>query len=79
MFPNSEVVTMFIHLSHSLTFLTLISAQILTHSYPTPRKITQAMYQGIGVFLVECVSLKVLFATIDAQWEGMGDVGVSEV
>ena len=24
---------------------------------------------------IECVTLEVLVATIDAQWEGMGDVG----
>ena len=25
--------------------------------------------------MVECLTLKVLVTTIDAQWEGMGDVG----
>ena len=35
---------------------------------------TRELY--VDVYLFECMStLKVLVTTIDAQWEGMGDVG----
>ena len=39
---------------------------------------------GVGclhslVQIYSALTLKVLVATIDAQWEGMGDVGVGEV
>ena len=35
-------------------------------------------YRDVVITLLLCIyslPLKVLFATIDAQWEGMGDVG----
>ena len=51
--------------------LTVQFAVRITHCYPTliSRSITYLIY------VRELLTLKVLVVTIDAQWEGMGDVG----
>ena len=48
------------------------------YSYQTftrPRQLEQGCIKTYIIYIQILLTLKVLVATIDAQWEGMGDVG----
>ena len=44
-----------------------------TNSYV--HSVTWLLQSSVGLSAVDTLTLKVLVATIDAHWEGMGDVG----
>ena len=51
-------------------FLHMQLKDICTHTY-----MYVTLFPSCNLFSLKILTLKVLVATIDAQWEGMGDVG----
>ena len=49
--------------------------KLKVHSLPTSVGLEDKKYCNILLKYNACLTLKVLVTTIDAQWEGMGDVG----
>ena len=50
-------------------------ASSLAVVYYVKNKVCSKWFQQLMYFFFHCLTLKVLVTTIDAQWEGMGDVG----